>query len=135
MKNVHPALYELLKTFASGRVTIARAPQNQTTPFVVFQEVASERWRTINDRTGMCQDTFQIDVYGSTMNEAKELALSIENSLDGYRGTVYYGSDSPQDFVRIAGISRQDGGSTIDQTDEPFLYRAYADYLVTYEGA
>jgi hypothetical protein len=127
------AIYELLKTFASGRVYALRAPQNATTPFIVFQRTGSERWRSINGPSGVGQALMQIDVYADTIYAAKELAVDIEESLDGYSGNVTISDDSPPDVVVIGGISLQDDVDLIDQTDEPLLYRNSATYLVTYD--
>lgn len=133
MKYVEKAIFETIKTLASGRVYGLRAPQNVTAPFIVFQRIDSERWRHVNGPTGMAQATIQIDAYAETLFAAKDLGLEIEDLLDGFRDTVYYGSDSPQEYVRIAGVSLQSDDDLIDQTDEPFLYRNSATYLVTYE--
>jgi hypothetical protein len=103
MKYVEKAIYETIRTLASGRVYGLRAPENATAPFIVFQRIDSERWRDINGPSGMAQATIQIDAYAETLFAAKDLALEIEDILDGFRDTVYYGSDSPQDSVRIAG--------------------------------
>ena len=125
--------YEIIKNLCDGRVYASRAPQNAQPPFVVFQETSSERWRDINAPAGMAQDTIQLDVYSDNNFQAKEIALQAEILLDGFRGVVFFGDDSPQSFVDFRGISRQNGGATLDQTDEPFLYRYFADYRVTYK--
>lgn len=129
------ALFEKIKTVPvpGDRIYAMRAPQNATAPFVIYQRVSSERWRHINGPTGMIQATVQIDSYASTYHAAKELALLIEGVLDGFRGTVAYGGDSPQATIRFGGISCQNDIDLFDQTDEPFLYRVSADYLITYE--
>lgn len=117
---------------AAVRVYALRAPQNATAPFVVYQRISRENWRSINEPSGIAQALMQVDTYATTYFEAKTLAASIETILDGFRGIVYYGNDSPQDMVRIAGISLQGDTDILDQTDEPFLYRVSASYLVTY---
>lgn len=110
-----------------------RAPQNVTAPFVVIQRVDSTRWRSINAPSGIGQATIQIDVYSESFYDMKTTALQIETILDGYRGIVYYGDSSPQDSVRLAGVSLDNDTDTLDQTEEPFLYRNAARYIVTYE--
>jgi len=129
------ALYEKIKTtpVPGNRIYALRAPQNASAPFVVYQRIDSDRWRHINGPTGMVQATMQIDIYAVSYNQAKQLALDIENTLDGFRGTVAYGSNSPQDTIRFGGISCQTDLDILDQTDEPFLYRVSQDYLITYE--
>lgn len=160
------ALFEKLKTtpIPSDSIYAMRAPQNAAPPFVIYQRVSSERWRDINGPSGMVQAMMQIDTYGATYYQAKDLSLKIEQLLDGFRGTVDYieaggaseififgledgsGSieledggglitteDTSLKTVRFGGISCQNDVDLFDQTDEPFLYRVSADYLVTYE--
>lgn len=133
MKNLEQGIYEIIKGFADGRVYAIRAPQNVAAPYVVFHRTSSQRWREINAATGMAQATIQIDVYAREYYEAKEMALEIEDMLDGWRGTVAYGTDSPRPSVRIAGISTESDDDELDQNREPFLYRSLTTYLVTYQ--
>jgi hypothetical protein len=126
-------LYELLKSLAGGRVYLLIAKQNETAPFIIIQTVFSERWRDINDPSGMAQASIQVDCYGLTFMEAKQLSGQVEAILDGYRGTVSYGASSPQSTVRIGGISLQNEFDTIEQTEEPRLFRNTSTYLVTYQ--
>ena len=123
------ALFELLSDFAGGRIYALRAPQNVVTPFVVFQRVESDRWRSINGPSGMAQATMQIDVYDDDYYGAKDLAAQIEDTLDGYRGTVSYTGGS----TRIGGISLESDSDLLDQSEEPALFRNSARYLVTFE--
>jgi hypothetical protein len=132
MYNVEKGIYELLKTKASGRVYAQLAKQTKESPFIVFSRTSAERWRNINGPDGICQAAIQVDVYSESYYTTKNLAREVEVILDGYRGTVNYGTDSPQDFVKIAGITLENDVDLIDQEDEPFLYRNSASYLVTY---
>lgn len=133
--SMHRALFELIKTVPidGNRIYLLRAPQNSPAPFVIYQQTSSERWRDVNGPSGMVQASVQIDVYASTANAARDLHAQVEAVLDGFRGTVSYGTDSPRDSIRFAGISCQNDVDIFDQTDEPFLYRVSADYLITYE--
>lgn len=131
--SVEKGVFELIKTKAGGRIYALTAPQNATVPFVVFQRVSGDRWRSVNAPSGISQVTIQIDCYALDYYGAKDLAVEIETILDGHRGTVYYGSGSPQDSVRIAGISLDSESDLLDQDEEPFLYRVSTRYLTTYE--
>jgi len=122
-------IFEKLKTFAGGRVYALQAPQNSKTPFVVFQRIESERWRSVNGPSGMAQARLQVDAYGDDYYTVKELAADIEAALDGFRGTVEFDGGS----VNIGGISLQTDEDLLDQTMPPQLYRNRAEYLVTYQ--
>lgn len=132
MKLVEKGIYELIKNTAVNKVFAMAAPDGETGPFVIFQRVDSERWRSINNPSGIAQAYIQIDAYAQGFYDAKELGAAIETVLDGYRGTVYYGTDSPQESVFIAGITLQNDADVTDETDEPLLFRNSGTYLVTY---
>lgn len=133
VKIVEPAIWELLKGLASGAVYFLRAPQNAIGPFIVIQRTDSTRWRHINGPSGIAQAHIQIDCYDNTYYTAKALAASVETLLDGYDGIVYYGTNSPRESVEIGGISLQNDLDTLDQTDQPVLYRNISTFLVTYK--
>lgn len=138
VKYVEPALFELLKTLVGNdddgdpKCYVMKAPQNETGPFIIIQRVDSDRFRHINGPSGIAQAFMQVDAYGESYYAVKDLAASIESALDGYSGTVYYGSNSPQDSVSIGGITLQNDVDLLDQTEEPTLHRNSAVYLVTY---
>lgn len=134
MKLLEKALFELIKNLAGSdtKVYALRAPKDAPGPFIIFQRVDSSRFRSINNPSGVAQATIQIDCYAREYYAAKEMGLTMENLLDGYMGVVYYGDDSPSEFVDIAGISLQGDADILDDTDEPFLYRSTNSYLITY---
>ena len=133
VKICEPAIFELLNGIASGDVYSLVAPKNKEGPFIIYQRTSADRWRHINGPTGIAQALIQIDAYAESYLDAKALAASIEDLLDGYSGTVLHGSASPQEFVAIGGISLQNDIDFIDETDEPLLYRVASSYLVTYD--
>lgn len=131
---VDPAIFELLKGLTTGdKVFPLEAPQGEVGPFIIFTCVTNnDRWRSGNGPSGVAQDSFRIDCYAVDYYAARALAAQVEETLDGYTGTVYYGTNSPRDSVRITGVSLQVGFDLKDKTDEPALYRSSKTYLVTY---
>lgn len=134
-----PAIFELLKTLvADESVFWGAAPPNQKADFIVYQEVDTDKMGKfiLNPSPGQAatvQSYIQVDCYSETALGAKTLGKLVEFTLDGYENTVYYGGNSPQDFVVIGSISKQDGDAMlVDRTDEPLLFRNSAVYLVTY---
>lgn len=138
-KYVEPAIYELLKNVIDvNSVCWMKAPDNKTPPFIIYQQVDSNEFakNTLNraaGETGKVQAFIQVDSYDTSPSTAKENAKAIEEILAGYSGTVYYGTDSPQNSVEISAISMQNDVDTIDETDEPSLHRNSAVYLITYQ--
>jgi len=140
VKFCEPAIQEKLSVALAAldvaltdKVFFMRAPESEDGPFVIIQRTNSDRVRDINGPSGLTQDTLQIDSYHTTYLTAKALAADIEDTLDGLRESISYGSDSPQDFVDIRGVSLQNDVDIVDQTDIPLLFRVSASYLVTYQ--
>ena len=140
VKFCEPAIQQKLDTALvaldvdlTNKVFYLRAPDNEPGPFVIIQNGQRTVWRDINGPSGIAQCTLQIDAYHKTYLEAKTLASQIEDTLDGLREVVSWGSESPQETVDIRGVSLQNGVDIIDQTDIPLLYRESSSYLVTYK--
>lgn len=133
LKLVERAIYERLKTLAGGKVYVAAAPENAVAPFIVFQRVIGERWKALAGSTGQANANMQIDCYATSYYAAKALAIEVEELLDSYAGNVYYGTGSPQNFVKILGSSLQSESDLIDETDSPLLHRVLSTYQVLYE--
>ena len=133
MKLPELAIREKLKGLNSGRVYPIRAPDNLTDDFIIYQRIDSERWRSINAPSGMAQAIIQVDCYSKSYYNVKVTSGQVEDILDGFRGTVSYGDNSPQDAVRIGGISLNGDSDLFEQEEEPFMYRVTMDFLITYE--
>lgn len=133
MKLPELAVKERLSDLISNRVYPLRAPDNMTDDFIVYQRVGAERYRSINAPSGLVQATIQVDCYSKSYYNVKSLQLAVESRLDGFRGVVSYGSSSPQESVRIGGISLISENELIDTEDEPVLYRVTMSFLITYD--
>lgn len=127
------AIDALLSGLVSTRCYPMVAPQQSARPFIIYQRIDSERWRSINNPAGIAQALIQVDAYADSYNDVKALASDIENILDGYRGSVNYGDNSPQSTIEICGITLQSDIDSLEQTEEPFMFRNIARYLVTYK--
>ena len=117
----------------TDKVFYMRAPDDESGPFVIIQKSQRVNWRHINGPSGIAQSTLQIDSYHKTYLKSLTLDAQVESILDGLKEIVSWGSDSPQDFVDIRGVSLQDSVDIIDQTDIPLLFRESTSYLVTYK--
>jgi hypothetical protein len=133
MSNAEIAIYEKLKDLNSGRIYPLRAPDNLTQDFIVYQRLDSDRWRSINAPSGMVQASIQLDCYSQSYYNVKSMASTVETRLDGFRGSVPYGTNSPQDEVRVGGIVLETDSDLAEITEEPFMYRVTMTFNVTYE--
>lgn len=136
-KYPEPAIYELVKGLVSNNAFWMAATPGQAAPFIVYQQVdGNTLGKAVLNRSagvaGKAQSYIQVDCYATDPQSAKTLGKSVESTLDGYAGTVYYGDDSPQNSLVINGITYQNDIDLVDRTDEPLLFRNSAVYLVTY---
>lgn len=132
LKLVEFAVYELLKGLAGGAVYAQMAPKGAQGPFIIFQRINSERVRHINGPSRLPTAEMQIDAYAEDYYDCKELGAQIEEILDGFKGIVPYGTDSPRPSVEIAGTTLENDVDIFDQTDEPYMHRSSAVYRITY---
>jgi hypothetical protein len=130
MRGIAEAVYELLKSYASGRVYNLRAPQNETAPFIVFNVLETESDSALEGLTDYWTARLQVDVYSETIADAREISAQIVESLGSYQGIVYYGDGSPKDSISLVMIHEKES-ELIDQTDEPLLYRSSGEWNLT----
>lgn len=126
------AIYNKIVQGASCPVFEIKAPQAQSAPFVVYRRGIDTPWNHLKGPSGVIETRYHVDVYATTTNEADTIADNIQDTIDAFAGNVYYGTNSPQDFVEIQNIRYEAGFSVLDQTQEPFLYRVSKEYVVTY---
>jgi hypothetical protein len=118
---------------AASNIFVSMASKDAIDPYVIMQRIESVRIRDLTGPSGLMQVTVQIDSYAQKYYDAKKLALQIEKALDGYSGSITITGSSPQDICKISSISCQNDVDLFDITDEPFLHRVSADYLITYD--
>ena len=109
------------------------AGQSARAPYITYTFIVGTTWRYINGPSGIRQVTVQVDAYSQTVSGRAQMARDIRLILDGYRGIVSAGNDSPQATLRIAGVSYQNERTFIEDGVDPKLYRSSVDYLFTIE--
>lgn len=137
MKDIRPALRSFLlgdptvSSLVGGvRIHAVRLPQGQRNPSIVYNRVSEGADYTNDGDSGLTQARIQVDAWATHQDSAVELADAVYNRLTGHRGTVAFGSGSPQDEIAVRGVFLQQGREDYDSTAE--LYRMSRDYLVWY---
>ncbi len=134
------AFFSLLKSVpdlnigsgADKRIYALRAEQNAEQPFIVYQRINTNVWRSINNPSGIAQAEIQVDFYAKSYFDAKDMAAKVQAVIDGFRGQMVQEGVEPPAYTKFGGISLQNALETIDETAEPVLNRVIATYLVTY---
>ena len=78
--------------------------------------------------TGLARPRYQIDAWSPNPDVAAALGNTIKEVLGGYRGTVAFGSNSPQDTVVVRGVFMEASRDTYDSDNK--LYGKSRDFII-----
>ena len=97
-------------SLVSTRIYPVLAPASASLPFVTWRRSAVQREQTLGRPMGMPRVSVEYSIYGTTYEEARQVADAMRLVLDGYGGTsnnteVKQTSleDESDDFVQLAG--------------------------------
>ena len=92
------------------RIYPVLAPASAALPFVTWRRSGIEREQTLDGPMGLPRVSVEYSIYGTTYEEARQVADAMRRVLDGYGGTsdnteVKQTSleDESDDFVQLAG--------------------------------
>ena len=95
---------------------------------IIYTRISGQGDHFMQGPTGLARPRYQIDCWAQTAGAATALANLVKERLDGYRGPMPYGSNSPQDFVTVQGVFFTDERE--DYNAENNLYRVSRDYFI-----
>lgn len=78
----------------AGRVYRGVARPKAKMPRIVFTQISGVPARHLSAVSGLKQTLFQIECWGSTADEADELADAVRDALDQYQGTLGNGKNT-----------------------------------------
>jgi hypothetical protein len=81
----------VVSAIAEGRVYRGIARRTAKMPRIVFTQISGVPARHLSAVSGLKQAMFQIDCWGSTEEEADDLADAVRSALDQYQGTLGHG--------------------------------------------
>jgi hypothetical protein len=97
-------------SLVSSRIYPVLAPASAALPFVTWRRSGIDREQTLGGPMGMPRVSVEYSIYGTTYEEARQVADAMRRVLDGYGGTsdnteVKQASleDESDDFVQLAG--------------------------------
>jgi hypothetical protein len=97
-------------TLVGLRIYPVLAPATATLPFVTWRRTGIERAQTLGRPAGMPRVTVEYGIYGTTYEQARDVADRMRVILDGYGGTVDNTTvnqtsleNESDDFVTLAG--------------------------------
>lgn len=131
---IEEALFKLLSTdsgvsaIASTRVYISLMPESPTFPAIVYRMISEKTFPAMGADVGIVRRRMQVDCWGETATDARNLADAVIAALSRYSGTVTYTGGS----TVISDIYR-DG--VIDLYDEHARkFQRAVDFIVFYQG-
>lgn len=106
-----------------SRVYPVLAPASASLPFVTWRRSGIEREQTLGVPMGVPRVTVEFSIFGTTYNEARELADAMRLVLDGYAGTA----DNTQ--VRQTALENEvDDFVNLQGSDLPPVYQITQTY-------
>lgn len=134
MKDIRPALYALLvgdptvsSLVGGSRIYPVRLPQGDRGPSLVYHRITGLVEYEMNGSAGLLQTLMQLDAIATSADAATQLGNAVHDVLSGYRGTVFFGTASPQNSVVVQGIFQTNERDIYDApTEMTMLQRDYS---------
>lgn len=137
MSNVLPTLISITKnntkvqSVCSGRIYADYIPEGSVKPSALLYATYEDAFDCLENFLPVAISTVRFESYGDTRQQANDLAEAIEESLNGYTGTI------AGDTIHIHGVSRQTGQIHLvdipnDGTDN-WQFRSVQSFDVSYE--
>jgi hypothetical protein len=115
------------------RIFPVRLPQGELRASVVYSRISGLGDHHMEGASGLTRPRVQIDCWAQSANAADELARLVKARLDGFRGDILWGDDSPEEAIKVQGIFFESEREFYD--DVAKLYRVSHDYFVWFEQA
>ena len=72
----------------SSRVYAQHAPQKAPVPYIVYSRVSGDHLQHTTAASGLASTSIQLDMFGVTYSQAKDLGEEVRLALDGFSGVV-----------------------------------------------
>ena len=122
------AITNIVGAGANARIYADKLPQSPTLEAITFKHISAQRTHAFGSDPGSVMARFQLDAWGSTWTESRDLADAIRgngagNAFSRFRGT--------QDSTVVDDILLDNELATFE--DESGTYRTTQDYLIWYQ--
>jgi hypothetical protein len=97
-----------VEAHAEGRVYSVLARSKAGMPRIVFTQIGGDPARHLSAVSGLKRAIFQIDCWGSTVDEADDLADAVRSALDQYQGTLGHGKHTASNATVFINGPRDD---------------------------
>jgi hypothetical protein len=77
-----------LAALVSNRLYPQRLPESVTMPAIAYRRVSGERMMSHSGPSGVASPRYQMECWGMSYAEAKQVAEQVRIALDGYKGLM-----------------------------------------------
>lgn len=107
-------------------------PQGEVRTSIVYSRISGQGDHHMEGASGLNRTRVQIDCWAQTADAADSLARLVKERIDGYRGSMLWGEDSPAEAIVVQGIFYESEREDWEK-GPPELYRSSKDYIVWFE--
>lgn len=109
-----------------------RMPEGEYRTSIVYSRISGQGDHHMEGASGLNRTRVQIDCWAQTADAADLLARLVKERIDGYRGSMLWGEDSPAEAIVVQGIFYESEREDWEK-GPPDRFRSSKDYLVWYE--
>lgn len=110
------------------RVYALKLPQGENRTSIVYSRISGLGDYHMQGPSGLSRPRVQIDCWAADIDQASVLADLVKERIEGFRGQMDYGSDSPPDAIAVQGIFFDSEREDYDDTVK--LSRVSRDYFI-----
>lgn len=105
--------------------------QGEKRASIVYSRISGLGDHHMQGASGLARPRIQIDCWAPKADDAVSLANLVKERIDGFRGSMLWGDNSPAEAIVVQGIFFE--SEREDYDDAAKLYRVSRDYFVWYE--
>lgn len=109
-----------------------KLPQGEVRASIVVSRISGQGDHHMEGASGLNRTRVQIDCWATTADAADLLARQVKERIDGYRGSMLWGEDSPAEAIVVQGIFYESEREDWEE-GPPARYRSGKDYLIWFE--
>lgn len=110
------------------RLFPVKLPQGETRDSIVYSRISGLGDHHMQGPSGLARPRIQIDCWAQSLDAAVSLANLVKERLDGFKGSMLWGDNSPAEAIVVQGIFFDSEREDYDDTAK--LYRVSADYFI-----
>jgi hypothetical protein len=114
-----------------NRIYPLKMPQGQTSTSIVYSRISGLGDHHSTGPSGLSRPRIQIDCWAQSADAADALSRLVKERIDGFRGAMLWGDNSPEEAIQIQGIFFESEREDYDDTVK--MYRSSKDFFVWFE--